>query len=66
MNETRWIPQEHVSEVFNLWHLSRTALSGQRCGRYERLVWTSNAYSDAHPEVKSLGAYKDIDALTRQ
>jgi len=62
--ETRFIKQEHASEAVNLYHLARTALAGEKCGRYERLVWSAEQFNKAHPEISRTAAYKDIECLT--
>ena len=62
--ESRFVKRDHENELINLYHLARTALSGQRCGRYERMLWASKEFSKLHPEVSSTAAYKDLDGLT--
>ena len=62
--EPRFVKRDHENELINLYHLARTALSGQRCGRYERMLWTSKEFSKLHPDVSSTAAYKDLDGLT--
>ncbi len=51
------------AELANLWHLSRVALarSGVQASEYERRLWASKAYHDAHPETSSTAAYKVLD-----
>jgi hypothetical protein len=60
---TRFIPASLAGELIDLYHLARTPLSGQACTRYDRMIWASNEFHKAHPEVSSNGAYKDLDGL---
>lgn len=48
-----------IAELVNLWHLSRVPHTRS----YDRMIWTSDKYAEAHPEVTSTWAYK---ALERQ
>lgn len=59
----RFINPAHEGELSNLWHLSRTALSGKDSSRYQRMLWASKEFAKAHPEVSSGGAYKDLDGM---
>lgn len=59
----RFIRSEHSAELVNLYHLARTALAGEKCGRYERMLWASGAFSKEHPAVTATGAYKDLNGL---
>ena len=59
----RFIQPQHEGELINLYHLARTALSGQPCGRWERMNYAANEFSKAHPEVSTTAAYKDLDGL---
>jgi hypothetical protein len=58
---TRFIKQDQLSELINLYHLARVALSGKECTKYTRMLWASKEFSKLHPEVSSTGAYKDLD-----
>ncbi len=61
--QCRFIAQRDSSELVNLYHLARTALAGDRAGRYERMLWASKWFAKQHPEVTPAGAYKDLDGL---
>ena len=61
--KVRFIRPSFEGELINLYHLARTALSGQSCTRYDRMLWASNAFHVDHPEVSATGAYKDLDGL---
>jgi len=63
--QVRFIRPDQSSELFNLWHLSRTATSGapDYGSRHARMLWTSAVFSKAHPEVSSTAAYKDLEGL---
>lgn len=62
----RFIRADQAVELINLYHLARTALSGQECTPYTRRLWASKEFSKAHPEVSSTAAYKDLDGLVTQ
>lgn len=59
----RFISPEDTGELINLFHLSRTALSGISESRSQRMIWASSAFSKLHPEVSPCAAYKDLDGL---
>jgi hypothetical protein len=59
----RFINPEQSGELVNLYHLAKVPLSGQKCGRYERMLWASKEFAKAHPEVSPTAAYKDLDGL---
>lgn len=50
--------EEQSAELFNLYHLARAA--GKQ-SRYERMLYASKHFSEAHPEVSSTCAYKHLD-----
>lgn len=58
----RFVTSEQLLELFDLWHIARTALSGKGCTRYTRLLWASAEFHKAHPEVSATAAYKDLDS----
>lgn len=60
----RFVAPALMPELYNLWHLSKCALSGQPCGRWERLLWASKEFSKAHPETSPTAAYKDLSDAT--
>ncbi len=63
--EVRFIRNEHIAELINLYHLARTALPGQHgCTAYDRRLWASKEFSLAHPEITPTAAYKDLCGLT--
>ena len=37
----RFLSQDQYNEAINFYHLARTALSGEKCGKYERMIWAS-------------------------
>lgn len=61
-NILRFVKQPDYCELINLYHLARTALSGQPCSKYDRMIWASQEFSKAHPYCTSTGAYKDLSA----
>jgi hypothetical protein len=63
---TRFVPQRDALELINLYHLARTALAGQPCGRLERLQWAARTYAKEHAEFaqRTAAVYKDLECLT--
>ena len=61
--KVRFINAMDSGELINLYHLARTALAGERAGRYERMLWAAKWFAKEHPTVTAMGAYKDLDGL---
>lgn len=61
----RFIKAFDAEELLLFFHVAKVALSkGQQpVRRYHRMLWASDEFSKAHPEVKTLGAYKDLEGL---
>jgi hypothetical protein len=51
--------QAAISELVNLYHSARIA--GKE-GRWARMTWAADQFHKAHPETKSITAYKALDA----
>ena len=51
---------EERVEMVNLYHLARTALSGQDDGRYQRMLWAHREFMKTHEDVKSKSAWLDL------
>ena len=61
--QPRFVSDCQLTELFNLYHLARTALSGNKDqGRWARMTWAAKAFAKAHPEISSTAAYKDLSA----
>jgi hypothetical protein len=56
----RFIPTHLLGDLFELWHTSRVARGNSR---YERMLWASDQFHKAHPEISSTAAYKDLDGM---
>jgi len=56
---TKW-DESMQGELAELFHLARTALAGQGPTRYECRLWASKKFNEAHPEVSSTAAYKEL------
>ena len=50
-----------TTELLAYWRMSRAF----KVGRYDRLQWTAERYSNLHFTVPSIRSYKAIDILTR-
>lgn len=62
MNVLRFVKQEHYGELINLYHLAKTALSGQDASKYNRMLWASKEWAKVHTYTSATGAYKDLSA----
>ncbi len=60
--KVRFIAEADIGALVNLYHLARTALSGQDDSPYQRMLWASSEFAKAH-DVSSTGAYKDLCGL---
>lgn len=49
--------REQLAELFNLFHIARSA---GRKTRYERMIYASNEFNKLHPEISSTCAYKHL------
>lgn len=60
--QPRFVRSEHLTDLSNLWHLSRVACSdvSQASKRYKRLLWASGEFAKLYPYVPSTGVYKDL------
>lgn len=58
----RFVRECDYAELVNLYHLARTALSGQACSKYDRMVWASREWAKTHSYASAIGAYKDLSA----
>lgn len=56
----RWTEDERT-ELWSLFHLARTAFAGTgNDTRYNRKLWASRKFSEAHSGVSSTAAYKEL------
>jgi hypothetical protein len=46
-----------VAELYNLYHLARTALAGQVASKYDRKIWATKEFLKMHPEFGSKEVY---------
>ncbi len=51
------VNKDQVAELYNLYHLARTALSGDRPSKYDRKCWAVKEFCKIHPEISSKVAY---------
>jgi hypothetical protein len=56
----RFLTAAQYAEAINFYHLARTALAGQECTKYTRMLWASKEISKKY-NVSSGAAYKDLD-----
>lgn len=62
VNNLRFVKPEDYGELINLYHLARTALSGQDDSKYARMIWASKEWAKKHSYTSATGAYKDLSA----
>lgn len=61
--KTRFIPEDKITELINIWHLSKVPTSGMIQGRrHKRMVWTAAEFAKKY-DLKSTGVYKDLECL---
>lgn len=67
--EPRFLSKAQMDELLELYHTARIAVFGGRQGAptlersdYGRMIWASDQFHKAHPEISSTAAYKDLDA----
>ena len=61
INTLRFVKYEHYCELVNLYHLARTALSGQNDSKYQRMIWASKEFAKIHSYCSATAAYKDLE-----
>ena len=61
--QVRFVPTNKSADLVNLYHLARTALSGQDDSPYQCMLWASGEFHKANPNVSATGAYKDLCGL---
>ena len=49
------------AELVNLYHLAKTALSGQDDSKWARMCWAAREYHKKYPEILSLHAYLRLE-----
>ena len=45
------------AELVNLYHLAKTALSGQDDSKWARMCWAAREFHKKHPEIHATRAY---------
>jgi hypothetical protein len=58
----RFVTDDQLRELVELWHLGRTALAGGDASSYRRCQWAAREFHKKHPSVSEGGAYKDLSA----
>lgn len=61
-NNLRFISQSQLNEGINLYHLARAALSGEKCGKYERMCYAARELNKKYPEISGAAFYKDLSS----
>jgi hypothetical protein len=58
----RFLSEAQYKEAIEFYHLARTALSGQECTKYKRMIWASAEIAKKYPSITPTAAYKDLSA----
>lgn len=61
----RFVTPEQLKKLVDYYHMARgqiRATTKKDPSSYEMVQWAVNAFCKEHPEVKSMAAYKDLDA----
>lgn len=56
--------KDHIAELYNLYHLARTALADKPADRqtpYDRKLWAVAEFCKAHPEFSSKQVYLSFE-----
>lgn len=56
----RNVSAAQLTEMINLYHLARTALSGKDDSKYQRLIWASKEFHKKHADISQTKAYLDL------
>lgn len=62
----RKVGQGWSAELFNLYHLARTALADRPQDRqtsYDRMVWAAAAFAKEHRAISGSRAYKELSRM---
>ena len=61
--QTRFIKKEQVTELINLWHLSKVPTTDLTIGRrHARMIWTSKEFASKY-DMNRTAVYKDLENL---
>lgn len=59
----RFVTDEQLAELVNLYHLARAALNeGRGASSYDRMLWAAKQFNKDNPAISSTAAYKDLSA----
>ena len=62
--QPRFVKKEDMAELFNLYHLARTALAGTNPTNYQRVIWASIEFAK-QKKMNATAVYKDLsDAIS--
>ena len=60
----RFVTEDQLKELYNLYHLARTALCGgpPPPSQYDRINYAAKWFNKANPSISITAAYKDLDS----
>lgn len=61
---TKVITQTEISELIELYHTAQIALG--ETNRYDRMLWACRQFSESHPDIPRVRAYKTLEPIIRQ
>lgn len=51
------LERHHIAELYSLYHLARTALSGQSPSKYDRKLWATREFCKLYPAASNKQVY---------
>ena len=58
----RFISESQLTELVNLYHTARIALSGKNDSKYNRMLWACDIFHKKYLDISTTAAYKDLSA----
>lgn len=58
--EPRFVSKQQIIELFNLYHLARTALCYGDYSKHSRMIWAAQEFHKLNPTITIVAAYKDL------
>jgi len=56
-DQRRELTHNELAELYNLYHLARTALAGESPSQYDRKLWATKEFAKLHPDIPSKWIY---------
>jgi len=59
-NPATTVTKDQLTELYNLYHLAQTALSGKENSKWHRMIWAAKEFHKLHPSVSENSAYINL------